>query len=64
MKTIGDFLTSRSTAILLRRTLLLIDSRRGVKAIDEAVMDLFDEHAVPYQVGMEEEEGKGWWGVG
>jgi Flp pilus assembly protein TadB len=36
---------------ILRRTMLLIDARHGVKPQDEAVMASFDARAVPYQVG-------------
>lgn len=34
----------------LKRVLLLIDARRGVMAVDEAVMALFDKSAVSYAV--------------
>ncbi|MDZ7628358.1 MAG: ribosome biogenesis GTP-binding protein YihA/YsxC [Parvularculaceae bacterium] len=42
-----DFLRGRRT---LRRVCLLIDSRHGLKDIDEEVMSLLDSAAVPYQV--------------
>lgn len=35
---------------ILRRTMLLIDARHGVKPQDEEVMAAFDARAVPYQV--------------
>jgi GTP-binding protein len=34
----------------LRRAFVLIDSRHGVKAVDEEIMDLLDKSAVPFQV--------------
>lgn len=34
----------------LRRAFVLIDSRHGVKAVDEEIMDLLDRSAVPFQV--------------
>lgn len=36
--------------VLLRRVLLLIDSRHGFKDVDSEIMDLLDEAAVPYQI--------------
>ncbi|MCT8999836.1 ribosome biogenesis GTP-binding protein YihA/YsxC [Chelativorans intermedius] len=42
-----DYLRGRVT---LKRVYLLIDSRHGVKKIDEEVMDLLDSAAVSYQV--------------
>lgn len=36
----------------LRRAFVLIDSRHGVKAVDEEIMDLLDKSAVPFQVVM------------
>ncbi len=42
-----DFLRGRS---VLRRVCLLVDSRHGLKASDEEVMDLLDETAVNYQL--------------
>lgn len=35
---------------VLRRTMLLIDARHGVKPQDEEAMAAFDARAVPYQV--------------
>jgi GTP-binding protein len=34
----------------LRRVFLLIDSRHGVKKIDEEIMDMLDKAAVTYQI--------------
>ena len=34
----------------LRRVFLLIDSRHGIKAVDERIMELLDTAAVSYQV--------------
>lgn len=34
----------------LKRVYLLIDSRHGLKKVDESIMDVFDESAVSYQV--------------
>lgn len=42
-----DYLRGRPT---LRRVLLLIDSRHGIKANDEEIMEMFDETAVNYQI--------------
>jgi GTP-binding protein len=44
---VHDYLRGRPT---LRRVLLLIDARHGLKATDLAVMDLLDQAAVSYQV--------------
>lgn len=54
-KTKVDAWTEHAKAYLrgrtaLRRVLLLIDGRHGIKAIDEAMMKLLDEHAVSYGV--------------
>ena len=42
-----NFLRGR---VNLKRVYLLIDSRHGLKKVDEAIMDVFDEAAVSYQV--------------
>lgn len=42
-----DFLRGR---VNLKRVYLLIDSRHGLKKVDEAIMDVFDESAVSYQI--------------
>lgn len=42
-----DFLRGRS---VLRRVCLLIDSRHGLKQVDNEIMDLLDEAAVNYQI--------------
>ena len=42
-----DYLRGRST---LRRVFVLIDSRHGIKKIDEDVLDLLDKAAVSYQI--------------
>jgi len=44
---INDFLRGRPT---LKRTLLLIDSRRGLKDIDCKLMEILDEAAVSYRI--------------
>jgi GTP-binding protein len=44
---VQDYLTGRP---VLRRVLLLIDARHGVKEIDQRVMTLLDRAAVSYQV--------------
>ena len=36
--------------VLLRRVMLLVDSRHGFKDVDHEIMDLLDESAVPYQI--------------
>jgi GTP-binding protein len=42
-----DYLRGRTT---LRRVLLLIDSRHGLKAVDEEIMDALDQSAVVYMI--------------
>lgn len=42
-----NFLRGR---VNLKRVYLLIDSRHGLKAVDEKIMDVFDEAAVSYQI--------------
>lgn len=42
-----DFLRGR---VNLKRVYLLIDSRHGLKKVDEGIMDVFDEAAVSYQI--------------
>ncbi len=44
---VRDYLRGRPN---LRRVLVLIDARHGVKRNDRAIMDLLDEAAVPYQL--------------
>lgn len=34
----------------LKRVYLLVDSRHGLKPVDEKIMDVFDEAAVSYQI--------------
>lgn len=50
---------------VLRRTMLLVDARHGVKPQDEEVMAAFDARAVPYQVCVcaraVGERGMWWW---
>lgn len=46
-KLIFDYLRGRVT---LKRVYLLIDSRHGIKKIDEEVMELLDKAAVSYQI--------------
>ncbi|MHA6287466.1 ribosome biogenesis GTP-binding protein YihA/YsxC [Maricaulis sp. CAU 1757] len=42
-----SFLQGRAN---LKRVYLLIDSRHGLKPVDEKIMDVFDEAAVSYQI--------------
>ena len=42
-----DFLRGRTT---LKRVLLLIDSRHGLKPVDEEIMTMMDQAAVSYQI--------------
>ena len=42
-----DYLRGRRS---LKRVMLLIDARRGIKPVDEEVMALLDEAAAPYQL--------------
>ncbi|OOY06563.1 ribosome biogenesis GTP-binding protein YihA/YsxC [Thioclava sp. F28-4] len=44
-----DYLAGRAT---LRRAFVLIDTRHGVKAVDEEILTLLDRAAVPFQVVM------------
>ena len=44
---VNDYLRGRAT---LKRVLLLIDSRHGLKPVDNEVMDLLDKAAVSYQL--------------
>jgi GTP-binding protein len=44
---INDFLRGRPT---LKRTLLLVDARRGLKEIDHELMSMLDEAAVSYRI--------------
>jgi len=44
---IRDYLRGRPN---LRRVCLLIDSRHGIKPNDIEIMELLDDHAVPYQI--------------
>ncbi|MBD3625071.1 MAG: YihA family ribosome biogenesis GTP-binding protein, partial [Rhodobacteraceae bacterium] len=44
-----DYLSGRAN---LRRAFLLIDSRHGIKAVDEEIMQLLSVAAVPFQVVM------------
>lgn len=46
-KLLKAYLSGRQT---LRRAFVLIDSRHGVKAVDEEIMTLLDKAAVPFQV--------------
>ncbi len=45
-KLINSYLVGRAT---LRRVFLLIDSRHGIKKIDEEIMEMLDKAAVTYQ---------------
>ena len=44
---INDYLRGRQ---VLKRTLVLIDSRHGLKPVDHEVMDMLDEAAVSYRI--------------
>lgn len=44
---IGDYLRGRPT---LKRVLVLIDCRHGVKPVDREIMELMDKSAVSYQI--------------
>jgi GTP-binding protein len=44
---VRDFLRGR---VVLKRTLLLIDARHGIKPVDEDMMQMLDEAAVGYRV--------------
>ncbi len=44
---INDYLRGR---VVLKRTLVLVDSRHGLKDVDREVMDMLDEAAVSYHV--------------
>lgn len=46
-KLINTYLVGRAN---LRRVFLLIDSRHGIKKIDEDIMDMLDKAAVTYQI--------------
>ncbi len=44
---IGDYLRGRAT---LKRVLVLVDSRHGLKPVDREIMELLDKAAVSYQI--------------
>jgi len=44
---VKDYLKGRTT---LRRVMLLIDARHGIKAVDREILGLLDEAAVTYQI--------------
>ena len=44
---IGDYLRGRAT---LKRVLVLVDSRHGLKPVDREIMELMDKSAVSYQL--------------
>jgi GTP-binding protein len=46
---VNDFLRGRS---VLRRAIVLIDSRHGIKPVDVEIMDMLDKAAVNYQLVM------------
>ncbi|WP_237437714.1 ribosome biogenesis GTP-binding protein YihA/YsxC [Altericroceibacterium endophyticum] len=48
-KLVRSFLRGR---VVLKRTMLLIDSRHGVKPVDEEMMTMLDESAVGYRIVM------------
>jgi len=52
-KLLKAYLSGRAN---LRRAFVLIDSRHGVKPVDEEIMDLLDRSAVPFQVVMTKAE--------
>lgn len=47
VRLVGDYLRGRPT---LKRVLLLIDSRHGLKPVDREIMALMDKSAVSYQI--------------
>ncbi|MEQ3626134.1 MAG: ribosome biogenesis GTP-binding protein YihA/YsxC, partial [Marinobacter sp.] len=44
-----SYLSGRQT---LRRSFVLIDSRHGIKSVDDEILSLLDKSAVPFQVVM------------
>lgn len=52
-----QYLQGRQT---LRRAFVLIDTRHGVKAVDEEIMDLLDRSAVTFQVVMTKADKVNW----
>ena len=44
---IGDYLRGRA---VLKRTLVLVDGRHGLKDVDREIMDMLDQSAVNYQI--------------
>ena len=46
---VNDFLRGRA---VLRRAIVLIDSRHGIKPVDVEIMDMLDKAAVNYQVAL------------
>ena len=52
-----EYLQGRQT---LRRAFVLIDTRHGVKAVDEDIMDLLDRAAVTFQVVMTKADKVNW----
>jgi GTP-binding protein len=44
---VNDYLRGRPT---LKRVLVLVDSRHGLKPVDREIMDLLDKAAVSYQI--------------
>ena len=46
---VNDYLRGRAT---LKRVLLLIDSRHGLKPVDREVMEMLDKAAVSYQIAL------------
>jgi GTP-binding protein len=52
-----QYLQGRQT---LRRAFVLVDTRHGVKAVDEEIMDLLDRSAVTFQVVMTKADKVNW----
>ena len=52
-----QYLQGRQT---LRRAFVLIDTRHGVKAVDEEIMELLDRSAVTFQVVMTKADKVNW----
>jgi GTP-binding protein len=44
---VNDFLRGRA---VLKRALVLIDGRHGIKPVDREIMDMLDQSAVNYQI--------------
>src|SRR3546814_13991518 len=52
---VNDYLRGRQ---VLKRTLLLIDARHGIKDVDRDIMKMLDEAAVSYRIAITKEIGR------